>query len=211
MASTAQSGPVKLDDDKIPAEAPPWTFKDYAPIDSEDEFVTDGPKGADLSHWVATGYMRQMKQIAATQGSAQLYHWNGTPINVRWIEEPGIDSRILLSVVLEFVDIYGPEPLAHELPLICVVHTSQYGGLNIPVVQPSRYMRDERCTEADCCRCEHALGGYKFKWIAVEWLSAYVHHMRIVWADSPYQPNWHIQAAQGRTEHPQGAEVGALM
>ena len=211
MASFAQSGPLKLDSDKVPDAAPPWIFRDYAPVDSEDEFVTDGPKGADLSHWVATGYMKQVKRAAATRGHDDLFHWNGTPVNVRWIKEAGIDSSIMLSVVLQFIDIYGPQPLAHALPLECIVHTSRFSGLQIPMLQPSRFIKDEKCTEQDCDRCMHTLGGYKFKWIAVEWLRAYVHHMRRVWADCPSQPNWHLQAAQGRTVHPQGAEVGALM
>ena len=48
MANTAAPGPVKFDDDKIPAEIPPWTFRNYTLDDSDDEPVTNAPAGAGL-------------------------------------------------------------------------------------------------------------------------------------------------------------------
>ena len=209
MASIAVPGPVKFDDDKIPAEVPPWTFRNYAPNDSEDEPVTDEPAGAGLTHWVATGYMRQAEKAAATNCTDNLFEWNGNPVNARWIDEEGIDSSTLLSVVLQFIDIYGPQPLAHTLPLKCITHTSHYSGLGIPMTQPSRYIRDEECTDQECIRCRASQGGYKFKWMAAEWFRAYVHHMRVVWADRT-QPDWHLKAARGG-EYPQGSGAAARM
>ena len=56
----------------------------------------------------------------------------------------------------------------------------------------NRLFRRKKCTTFPCARCSEKRGGYKLKWVANEWMAAYVKLMEEGWGQRADQPQWHL-------------------
>ena len=218
MAATSRQAnePVNVTN-CVPPPKKPWMYKNFVEdSDEEKQLVIISREELDptpekLRHWMASGYMKSAIRCVEAPDSSH-YSWDGQKqVIPTWISEPGVDSTIMLGAFLGFIQEYGQAAIAEEaLPLQCICHTQEWDGIPVQRGPSNPFLVEVPCTEPQCQNCRKGTGGYKFKWIAQEWLNAYIYQTQRKWGQNPDQPRWHINVATGKTSVPQGLDFARV-
>ena len=102
----------------------------------------------------------------------------------RWIDDPRVDSRAMLSAFLEYRGRCTGEASAQLGDLYMIVHRLEpeivLGG---QVIRPqeirSQDIPTRPCADQVCERCRTGRGGYQFKWYHVRWGDVYCRLCRL--------------------------------
>ena len=86
------------------------------------------------------------------------------------------------------------------LPLDIIDHEFAYGPTQ--KLDPAIF-RHIRCTKQGCIRCAEGRGGFQFRWVAKEWLAAYIYNVEATYGPTG-GPAWHREAAAKAREKASG-------
>jgi hypothetical protein len=143
-----------------------------------------------ISEHVASGLRRASLQCDFVREAQLLGNAGLSSIRPFWIRNPGVDSRLMLSAFLWYLDRAGPSALCESSPLPMIMHRQQEGPFWTP---PALHILQPRvCIAPDCRRCRHGRGGYTFKWVHSCWLPQYLRLTRDRRGSTVGQPSWHV-------------------